>query len=403
MVRPVNPKRLSLIAVLIALLTEFFVAFEYFFFSEHGPGFVINIVIFSLYAFLFILIYFFDQRPGVINIIFALLITLVIFALWFSPGSSTDFLVLIYPVAAFPTIYLPFWNGILWVAGIYMLFQTYIVYQFGFEEFVSNLAAIGAFAAYALIGALIRRSNQAYYGIETLYDELREAHDQLQIYSQSVRELAVSEERNRLAREMHDSLGHSLTVAVVQLEGAERLIPTDPQRAGRIIGTMRGQLKESLGELRQTLSRLREENDSPSPPVGNLALALAELESTFGEATGLTVQLSLPDNLPSLTADQRLALFRVAQEGLTNVQRHARASQAWVDVHHTARQITLTIRDDGVGLPETLPDGRFGLQGLAERARVLGGSFEIGRSQNGSGTELLFALPLVDGGDGADE
>lgn len=396
MVRPLNPRLLSFIAVLIVLVTEFFVALEFFVFSQPGPGFVLAIIIFSLYALFFVLIFFFDQRPAVVNTLFGMALSLVAIALWFIPGSSTNFLVLAYPIAALATIYLPLWNGLVWVIGLYTAFQIFISVQFGLEEFVSNLAAIGAFAAYAFVGALVRRSNQAYYGIEALYEELRDTHDQLKAYSQSVRELAVSEERNRLAREMHDSLGHSLTVAVVQLEGAERLIPIDPDRAAGIIIDMRQQLKVSLGELRKTLAQLREPPEA-APKVGNLVLALAELGSTFTQATGLETKLSLPDNLPQLTAEQRLAFYRVAQEGLTNVQRHAGATRAWVSLINDHEKITLVVADDGVGLPDERPDGRFGLQGLAERARVLDGTFKISRRVNG-GTELTFSLPLVPAG-----
>lgn len=366
---------------------------EFFIFSPTGPNIVPAILIFSFYAALFLMIYFFDRYPLVINMIFGASLALVVIALWLYPTQQTNFLVLIYPIAAFSTIYLSLLNGVIWVTGLYVFAQVFIAIQFGFDEFVSNLAAVGAFASYAFIGALIRRSNQAYYSIENLYDDLQQAHDQLKEYSQSVRELAVSEERNRLAREMHDSLGHSLTVAVVQLEGAERLIPDDPQRAAGIIANMRQQLKDSLGELRKTLSRLREPQEDETPPVGNLPLALAELESTFSEATGLAIHLDLPDNLPALTVEQRLAFYRVAQEGLTNVQRHANATQAWVKISLRDEMIAMTVSDDGSGLPEDRPDGRFGLQGLAERSRALKGTFDMNNLPDG-GAEIVFTLPL---------
>lgn len=401
--KPVNPRTFSLFAVGIALLTELLVVVDFVIFNPPSPQWVAAGALFFFYGLSFLLILFFDEKVVVVNLLFAFaLIQVIILLMLFSPN-ETNMLVLIYPIAAFSTIYLPLQNGLIWIGGLFLGLITFIGFAAGFNEFISSLAILGAFASYGFIGALIRRSNQAFYGMEALYDDLQEAHTQLQEYSQSVRELAVSEERNRLAREMHDSLGHSLTVAVVQLEGAERLIPTDPQRAGRIINAMRQQLKDSLGELRQTLSRLREQAESPDAPIGNLALALAELETTFADATGLPVHLKLPANLPALTADQRLAFFRTAQEGLTNIQRHARAAQAWVSVDVSDQIVTLTVADDGVGLPDEPPDGRFGLQGLAERARVLGGAFDVGPRKNGSGTTLMFALPRVNRQEQGDE
>jgi signal transduction histidine kinase len=255
--------------------------------------------------------------------------------------------------------------------------------------FLYVLPNIGGYLFFGTFGSATRQAELEKRRSQQLLAELQTAQSQLQ-------ELAVAEERNRLAREMHDSVGHRLTVAVVQLEGAQRLIPSDPDRAARMIGNMRDQMKEALAELRKTVAALRTPLDEALP----LDAALTRLAQTFHDGTGLPVQLNLPPNLPPLTEIQRLTLFRAAQEALTNTQRHAKAKQAWLSLSATPRAITLVVADDGQGFPThsdpSLSNGSFGLQGLTERAAQLGGRVAF-QTRSGGGAQLQFTLPLNDG------
>ena len=195
---------------------------------------------------------------------------------------------------------------------------------------------------------------------------------------------------------MHDTLGHRLTSAAVQLEGAQRLIPSDPQRAAGMVGTVRGQVREALGELRHTVATLREPLEAGLP----LPSALQRLATSYEEATGIRVHLILPDEIPPVPDAQRLALFRAAQESLTNIQRHAQAKQAWVQLSCRDETAKLLVSDDGVGLPTGAERGGFGLRGLRERAAHLGGNFYL-ESRLGGGTQVSFAVPLsAEGSDG---
>jgi signal transduction histidine kinase len=191
---------------------------------------------------------------------------------------------------------------------------------------------------------------------------------------------------------MHDALGHRLTVAVVQLEGAQRLIPTNPERSASMIEAMREQLKQALTELRQTVSALR----SPGTTAalnGSLETAVSHLVQTFQEATGLTINLIMSEELPLMPEAHRLALYRAVQEALTNVQRHAKARQAWLILTADAAHVSLTVADDGQGLKGDVADGRFGLIGLRERAKQLGGSLTLGAAEEG-GAKLTMQLPV---------
>jgi signal transduction histidine kinase len=130
-----------------------------------------------------------------------------------------------------------------------------------------------------------------------LLAELQVRNRQLEEYAAQVEELAVVEERNRLAREVHDTLGHRLTTAAVQLEGAQRLVPSEPERAAAMIGAGRQQVREALQDLRRTVGRLRE----PVELEFSLPQALHRLSDSFQKATGLTDTL-----LDAAKSDDRL-------------------------------------------------------------------------------------------------
>jgi signal transduction histidine kinase len=249
-------------------------------------------------------------------------------------------------------------------------------------------------AGYWFFGAFARAlasAEDARQESQRLLSELQITHRQLQEYAARVEELAVAEERNRLSREMHDTLGHRLTVAAVQLEGAQRLIPRDPERAANMVSTVRSQVREALSELRSAVATLREPFEIDLP----ISAALQRLCSTFAEATHLKVQLNLPEELPILPNAHRLAFYRAAQEALTNVQRHAQAGQVWIDLVVQANCVALTVSDDGVGFPTETREAAFGLRGMRERAAHLGGELQL-KAREAGGAQVKLILPLVE-------
>jgi signal transduction histidine kinase len=259
----------------------------------------------------------------------------------------------------------------------------------------NGLIAVPIYAAgyvfFAIFAQQTARAEAARAESERLLRELQQAHRQLQDYAAQAEELAVQQERNRLAREMHDTLGHHLTVSSVQLQAAQRLIPTTPDRASEMVGAVLEEIREGLGELRSTVATLR------APVEADLALgpALKRLAGSFEQATGVAIHLTMPDTLPELTPNQRHALYRGAQEGLTNVQKHADASDVWIELFRRDGEMALLVRDNGVG-PAGSNNGAagFGLRGLRERAAQLGGQMVLQTTPAG-GTELLLTLPVV--------
>lgn len=299
-------------------------------------------------------------------------------------------IILFFAFSAHAMILFPNRKGALWIILAVLATISISVYNDGWLD--GLITSIGVsmgylgfgYAYFALTQAETeRRKSQA------LFVELESAHQQLQETLERVEELAISEERNRIAREMHDTLGHRLTVAAVQLEGAGRLIFQDPHKAQQMITTVRKQVGEALSELRQTVATLR----TPLEADLSLPAALKRLASGFEEATGLTIQLSIPESFPELPPAQRLALFRVAQESLTNVQRHAQANQVWLKLSFEKCCVKLCIADDGIGIGSDAVNGGFGLPSMHERAILLGGELSMSAQPEG-GTMIEISLPL---------
>jgi signal transduction histidine kinase len=277
-----------------------------------------------------------------------------------------------------------------WI-GVYTAVSVgFGLYYWGWPAGLLALPLQGAaFALFGVFARAVARADTARKESQRLLAELQDAHDRLREYSMRVEELAIVEERNRLAREMHDTLGHRLTVASVQLEAAQRLCSSDPERAQSIVGTVREQVREALGELRQTVTALQ----VPIEADLELTSALRRLVAHFEEATDLTVHRVLPEQVPAIPAPHRLAIYRAAQEALTNAQRHADASQVWLVLTVHEEAVVLLVSDDGKGLSYQAGSAGFGLRGMRERAAQLGGELHV-EARRGGGTQISFRLPL---------
>ena len=181
------------------------------------------------------------------------------------------------------------------------------------------------------------------------------------------------EERNRLAREIHDSLGHYLTVVNVQLEAARAVLESDSDQALDALNKAQTLTKEGLSEVRRSVAALR-----ASPIEGK---SLPELiGGLVGECrvAGLIAEFTVSGEHRSLSIPQKHTLFRAAQEGLTNVRRHARASR--VDVllgYESENKVRLHIEDNGVGTDPNELESGFGLLGIQERVQLLGGTVRL--------------------------
>ena len=257
------------------------------------------------------------------------------------------------------------------------------------EALISVPVFLGGFFFFVTFANATYQANEARKESQHLLAELKVTNRRLQDFALNAERLAVSEERNRLSREMHDTVGHRLTVASVQLEGLQKLIEKDPQRAEKISVTVREQVREALQELRQAVTTLRE------PLEADLALdvSIQRLVDNFEEVTGTQVHLIMPETVPALTNKQRLAIYRTAQEALTNAQKHASATDIWLQLDLIDQMISLRVSDNGIGLTNSNENAGFGLRGMRERAAQLGGEFRL-EPRTGGGTQVSLWLPL---------
>ncbi|RAQ97951.1 sensor histidine kinase [Thermogemmatispora tikiterensis] len=258
------------------------------------------------------------------------------------------------------------------------------------------------------------------------HSELEEAHRRLALSAAQEQELAVLRERTRLAREMHDTLGHALTLVSVKLEVLRRLVGRDPERCEREIVETLQVTREAMSGLRASIANLR----SPVLLQGSLRQAITSIAQRLAVRCGWRLELDLPPELEHLPGDRQENLFKIIeallkiiQEALTNIEKHAQATQVLLRLGTEAGRLQLTIADNGVGLPlevqaqlaassrDEAPvasgglfapradagsgPGHYGLIGMRERVRELGGELRLCRPAGG-GCQLDLSIPLIE-------
>ncbi|MFC8847668.1 MULTISPECIES: GAF domain-containing sensor histidine kinase [unclassified Micromonospora] len=202
-----------------------------------------------------------------------------------------------------------------------------------------------------------------------------------------VRSLATNEERQRLAREIHDGVAQELVMVGYGIDNALAYVEEDPKEATEALRTLRGEVTRVITELRLSLFELRSEVDRH----GGLAAAIAEYARTVGASGGLRVHLSLDESTARLPAATEAELLRIAQEAVTNARKHAGASNLWVTCEVDPPYAQIEVSDDGHGIGEQRTDGHYGLAIMAERAERIRGRLEI-RPRQPSGTTVAVVL-----------
>lgn len=226
-------------------------------------------------------------------------------------------------------------------------------------------------------------------------EELYAANLRLQQYNATLEQLAVSRERNRLARELHDTLAHHMSGMILQLEGTKLLWDQDEAQAKATLDKSIATTRQGLTETRRALQALRA---SPLEDLGLLG-ALRLLATGMAERSGLRLVLTLPEQLPRIAAATEQALYRIAQEALTNVERHADATTVQLQLTAHDGQVQLRIADDGAGFDQTVGERQsrnsetFGLRGMYERATAINAKLAVD-SYIGNGTTVTFTSML---------
>ncbi len=329
--------------------------------------------------------WFVTSQKATLYILIVIVTTSPLFFVGVSPGL---YLIIFFIISAQAMMLLPMRWGIFWIIVMAAISSVSFIAVEGLQTgLLTMLVYGGGYLFFGVFGKALMDANRAQEESQELYQELQEVHAQLQDYVYRVEELAATKERNRLAREMHDSLGHRMTVASVQLEGAQRLIPTNPEKAAEMVGTVREQVRQSLADLRQLVAALRQ------PIEADLSInqSLERLVQGFEEITRLDIQLNIGE-LPELPPTYRHTIYRTVQEALTNIEKHAQATQIWVTLTMSEDKLSLTIADNGIGFPDQDEMTGFGLRGLKERVALIGGECYF-ESRAGGGAQISVLLP----------
>ncbi len=266
------------------------------------------------------------------------------------------------------------------------------------REGLRSLAAVPLLAKEAIVGVLgaATRSDRRFSAAEVellsaIGSQVGIAVENARLYQRS-RQVAILEERNRLAREIHDALAQGLTGIIVQLEAMERLAERRPEQALASLQRAKDLARRSLQEARRSVWGLR--------PRGLEDMTLTEALRARAEALRedgqLQASVGVSGSRRILSPDVELNLFRIAQEALVNVQRHAQAAEVHVQLDFGHAHVRLVVEDDGMGLPAVAggkSDGYgLGLTGMRERAALLGGQMKVS-SQPGRGTRIEVIVP----------
>jgi NarL family two-component system sensor histidine kinase YdfH len=262
------------------------------------------------------------------------------------------------------------------------------------------LWAAGILPAALFVGiyvTLYLRQFEARAQAQDLSKSLEEANRQLSAYAAQVEDLTLLAERQRMARELHDTLSQGLAGLILQLEAADaHLANARLERARLIVQQTMERARLTLADARKAIGDLRQEAVEPEA----LAPALRQEVERFAQDTGISCELQFEPS-QDIPAGLHDTILRTVSEGLSNIARHARAQKTAVMISVKGQMLQVEIRDDGIGFdPRSAfsQSGHYGLVGLRERAQLVGGTLEVGSRVRG-GTILSLRLPLHGGND----
>lgn len=232
-----------------------------------------------------------------------------------------------------------------------------------------------------LMNALIAERNRG--------EELKDANQKLKESAAQIEILAMSRERSRIARDIHDSLGHALSGLNIQLEGALKLWDADPEQARNFVTQAKTMGSTALGEARQAVVTLRETDELRKDLSSEIDLLIRR----FVETTGVLPKVSV--DCPPLPKSVNLTVYRIVQEGLTNICKYARADHVRITIQASSEpsRLAITIQDNGVGFNPHHNSTGFGLRGIRERAEAEGGQLRL-ITAPGEGCTLSVWFPL---------
>lgn len=277
--------------------------------------------------------------------------------------------------------------------------QTIIFYLIGITIFdaviITLFVPLGSRVLIAFFLILFRLLILAFVGliVNYLVTIQRTQAKALRNYATTREHLIASQERNRLARELHDTLAHSLAAVTVQLEAVKVIWETQPERAKKLIDESTETVRSGLRETRRALQALRAET---LESLG-FSESIHELAKTIQARYGFKVTANTMGDFTWLTNEQEHVLYRIVQEAMQNSAKHAHAKHVSIQVQANDTVIYMSIKDDGIGFDPKVIDGNahFGLQGMRERAQLIGADLSMTSQANqGTTTKVRFERTL---------
>ncbi|HEY9769950.1 MAG TPA: sensor histidine kinase [Coleofasciculaceae cyanobacterium] len=218
--------------------------------------------------------------------------------------------------------------------------------------------------------------------------QLAVAHQQLQDYSQQIEDLAAVQERNRIARDIHDSLGHALTSLNIQLQTAVKLWQKNPAQAHPFLAQAQKLGAIAMKEVRQSVGTLRADQADEQPLKSKIWALIDNLRS----GTGLTIRSKIA-HCPQLSPQIENTIYRIVQEALTNIAKYAQATEVEIKLKVIETKVYLSVQDNGKGFELNQNKTGYGLQGMQERINAVEGCLQI-QTSPGAGCRILVEIPL---------
>ena len=261
-----------------------------------------------------------------------------------------------------------------------------IIYDFSPRPFLVFNILLFRTLIYLLVGYVVVRLVSEE---RQQYSKLATANQRLASYAVTLEQLTVSRERNRMARELHDTLAHTLSAVSIELEAVNALWDNNNEKAKVMLEQSLSMTRSGLNESRRAIQSLRA---APLEDLG-LVIALENLARSTAERIGVSLSLELPDDLPSLNPEVEHSVFRISEEALRNVVEHANARHVYVSLCLEDHRLQLEIMDDGSGFVSGSEDSdhHFGLKGMHEYADTIGATLTV-ESIPDKGTKVLLIL-----------
>jgi signal transduction histidine kinase len=273
-----------------------------------------------------------------------------------------------------------------WAAPLYIILFPVLKIWLGQFDFSDSIGIVVGNSLLFAIGAMFRQMRRLVEENKTQYILIQQKNSALEQYAKQVETLTLQEERSRVAGELHDTVGHTFTSVIVGMDAVRYLMDSSPKSAADKLDQLREMTRKGLDEVRQHIHRMVPQDDNLP-----LSATLHRLCDDFARHTGTRIDFTWKGEEAPLPRPVRLVFVRTLQEALTNSKRHGEASTVHVSLFYEQRRLTLTVRDNGIGMKDARPG--FGLKAMADRLAALHGEVRTS-SGPGKGTTLTCTVPL---------